>query len=110
MHLKSFIAVATIAIGVTPVFADGHGQVVNDIWVPNESVPSGTMPTLVHSYEGHNFCPAGLQPVSVGDAINCGAPTAGAYVDHPGRVHHQASQTHGDMAMAVEGEKGVIYQ
>jgi hypothetical protein len=31
----------------------------------------------------HNFCPAGLQPVTIGGVVCCGQPTHYGYSSHP---------------------------
>jgi hypothetical protein len=72
---------------------------------------------IVQAYNGPNYCPAGLQPIVVGGVVCCGTPnTAGYYEFTPGvakrvtrtaRVHRPASQP---SAVAVEGQKGVIFR
>lgn len=49
---------------------------------------------LVHKFPvKHNFCPAGLQPITMNGVICCGTPNAGPYVDHPG-VARKKHKTH----------------
>jgi hypothetical protein len=67
---------------------------------------------LIHAYPAANYCPQGLQPVSVGGVICCGTPNAGAYVDRPGKARHHAvsKPRHRPTAYAPVGEKGVVYR
>jgi len=38
----------------------------------------------VWAYPGkHNFCPAGLQPMTIGSVVCCGQPTHSGYSSHP---------------------------
>ncbi|MBV2360040.1 hypothetical protein KUH32_09660 [Thalassococcus sp. CAU 1522] len=68
---------------------------------------------IVHPYHAENHCPAGLQPVTVGGVICCGTPTPGAksYYNPAGhkKVVHKVRRA-APRAMAVEGEKGVVYR
>lgn len=64
--------------------------------------------TLVHSYNAPNFCPEGLQPVSMGGVICCGTPNTGAYIDHGGTAKRHRVST--PRAYAPVGEKGVVYR
>lgn len=45
-----------------------------------------------YPYHGHNFCPAGLQPISMGGVICCGQPnthvTYREMMQHPAPVRH----------------------
>ncbi|MEL7255190.1 MAG: hypothetical protein AAGL23_13515 [Pseudomonadota bacterium] len=68
-------------------------------------------------YHGHNFCPAGLQPISMGGVICCGQPnthvTYREMMRHPAPVRHQPvvyldkGEVAGSSAsVCQEGEKG----
>ncbi|WP_420860860.1 hypothetical protein [Algirhabdus cladophorae] len=44
------------------------------------ATPSTAQDARVYAYEGAgNFCPAGLQPVTISGVICCGVPNAGSY-------------------------------
>ena len=67
-----------------------------------------------YPYHGHNFCPAGLQPISMGGVICCGTPnthvTYREMMRHPVRSHSQpvAFLDKGQVRSPVcqEGQKG----
>ncbi len=46
-----------------------------------------------YPYHGKNFCPAGLQPISMGGVISCGQPNTNVtyreVMRHPAPVRHQ---------------------
>lgn len=53
-------------------------------WTDVPVHPAGA-PMLVHPYPTTNYCPAGLQPITMGGVICCGVPnTSEVYYNHPG--------------------------
>lgn len=66
---------------------------------------------LIHPYKAANYCPAGLQPITIGGVICCGTPnTTAHYIDRAGgrkKVHRKKVRRHAPRYYAVEGEKGV---
>lgn len=108
MYFKTLMAAATLALTGTAAFAGGDAYTGDAAHNPNSNV-------LVHSYAGANYCPQGLQPVTIGGVVCCGTPNAGAYYNAPGKkrvVHKVRTRTVYRTALpdAVEGEKGVIYK
>ncbi len=80
--------IAALAVAA-PAFAGGYEK--------TQSHAPAQM--LVHKYPAkHNFCPAGLQPITMNGVICCGTPNAGPYVDRAGgkrKVHtHRKTVTH----------------
>ncbi|WP_425099622.1 hypothetical protein [Tropicibacter sp. S64] len=68
---------------------------------------------LMHSYPSkENFCPAGLQPVTLGGVICCGVPNAGPYINRAGgkAAYKPKKKVRAPAAYAPVGEKGVIYR
>ncbi len=103
----SLAAAAAFALSGTAAFAWGDMYMGDPTNNPNSNM-------LVHTYNAPNYCPAGLQPVSVGGVICCGTPNAGPYVDRPGKVYRKPSpRTYapvGVKGVAVPGDKGVVYR
>lgn len=94
MRVAKVLALAGVMTmgGAATALADGHNTI------------------LVHPYKAANYCPAGLQPVTVGGVICCGTPNTSAhYVDRPGGKRHyrKVAKRHQSKYYAVEGEKGV---
>ncbi len=104
---RTLILAAGMAITGSAAMAWGDMYMGDGTHNPNSS-------TLVHSYKGPNYCPAGLQPVLMGGVICCGEPNAGPYIDRAGgkkKVHkHKPRQTKAPRAYAPAGTKGVVYR
>lgn len=97
---RTFAITAALTSSGSAAFAWGDMYMGDGTNNPNSN-------TLVHSYSAPNFCPAGLQPVTMGGVICCGEPNAGAYVDH-GSVKRRRAST--PRTYAPVGEKGVVYR
>lgn len=97
---RTFAITAALTLSGSTAFAWGDMYMGDGTNNPNSN-------TLVHSYSAPNFCPAGLQPVTMGGVICCGEPNAGAYVDH-GSVKRRRAST--PRTYAPVGEKGVVYR
>ena len=73
------------------------------------AVPAAADSMKYYPYHGKNFCPAGLQPISMGGVICCGTPntqvTYRQMMRHPSPVHHTPA-SHDKGKVCVEGEKG----
>ncbi|MDU8913987.1 hypothetical protein [Aestuariicoccus sp. MJ-SS9] len=102
MYFRTIMASAALALTGTVAPAGGDAYTGDATNNPNSNV-------LVHSYAGANYCPEGLQPVTMGGVICCGTPNAGAYYDAPS-TRRVAHRTRAAMPVAVEGEKGVIFK
>lgn len=104
MRLSLIAATAALSISGSAALAWGdmyRGDPTND---PNSNM-------LVHAYHAPNYCPAGLQPVTVGGVICCGTPNAGPYVDRPGKAsYRKRGHAPAPRAHAPAGEKGVVYR
>lgn len=101
-------AFAALAISGSAALAWGDmymGDATND---PNSNF-------LMHSYPTkNNYCPAGLQPVTIGGEICCGVPNAGPYINRAGKVrkviHKPKPKPVHRGPVAVEGVKGVVFR
>lgn len=64
----------------------------------------------IYAYHGANYCPAGLQPVTISGVICCGTPNQHiSYAQakaHPIKRHKIAKQTHSATAHCKAGHKG----
>ena len=73
------------------------------------AVPAAADSMKYYPYHGKNFCPAGLQPISMGGVICRGTPnthvTYRQMMRLPGPVHHTPA-SHDKGKVCVEGEKG----
>ncbi len=66
--------------------------------------PAGS-PILVYAYPSKaNYCPAGLQPVTVGGVICCGVPNAHGYNPNPPTHYRKPA------APYVAYSKGYVYE
>lgn len=96
--MKKFISVAVICLAMAaPAAAQTWSSNAPQIGPVNQ--PEGM---LVHPYSsGANYCPAGLQPVTLGGVICCGVPnTSEAYYNRAG-----GGKRHMMMSCAA-GQKG----
>ncbi|MGR3269338.1 hypothetical protein DU478_13230 [Thalassococcus profundi] len=106
--IKTIAAAAVLCCGAGAALAWDDAYKGDATHNPNSNV-------LMHSYPtAANYCPAGLQPVTMGGVICCGEPNAGPYVNRAGghkRVHKAKSHVyHAPRAYAPAGEKGVVYR
>ncbi len=73
-------------------------------WSEHPSGQPASSEIAVWAYPSkHNYCPAGLQPVTIGGVICCGQPTHHGYSSH-----HAPRQTHGPKANAMAYDKGSV--
>lgn len=99
--IGTLAAAAALSLTAGTAFAWGDMYMGDGTHNPNSNV-------LVHSYSGANYCPEGLQPVTIGGVICCGTPNAGAYVNNPGKARRVYKKA--PTAYAPVGEKGVVYR
>ncbi|WP_146590717.1 hypothetical protein [Puniceibacterium confluentis] len=110
MRFTTYIAAAATAL----MLSSGAALAWGDMYMGDgTNNPNSNM--LVHTFPSSaNYCPAGLQPVTVGGQICCGVPTAGAYINRAGGKRMQPTPVrkvyHAPRAYAPIGEKGVIYR
>lgn len=90
--LSSLAVVASLSVAAAPALADSMKY---------------------YPYHGKNFCPAGLQPISVGGVICCGTPNTHAtyreIMQHPVSHAPTAFLDKGEVAQTAvceEGQKG----
>lgn len=79
--LSSLAAAAALAMTAAPVVADSMKY---------------------YPYHGKNFCPAGLQPISMGGVICCGTPNT--HVTYRQMMQHPAPARHTPAAFLDKGE------
>lgn len=104
MHFARIMATAT-ALVVTGSAAMAWG----DMYM-GDATHNPNSNALVHAYHAPNYCPAGLQPVTIGGVVCCGKPNAGAYIDRPGKARRVSAPKPAPRAYAPVGEKGVVYR
>lgn len=65
-------------------------------WSDNNMTQPASNEMAVWAYpSAANYCPAGLQPVSVGGVICCGTPTHYGYKSHPAPVKKRSYVSYG---------------
>ena len=91
MSLRLALAAAGLALAAGPALADGH-----------------TAPLYPYPASA-NYCPAGLQPVTIAGVICCGVPnqhvTYDAMMRHPTRSYRQVQPTYFDQP-GIKGTGG----
>jgi hypothetical protein len=104
MRITRVLAALGLTLSAAPALAwgdMGHGYVNQFIPTTNE-VAIWAYPTK------HNYCPAGLQPVSVGGVICCGTPTHTGYQSHPVVRHRPAPVVQYSKDYVVQGSKSYM--
>ncbi len=110
MRFKTLLAAAAAAFMIGPGAALAWG----DMYM-GDATNNPNTDFLVHTFPtSANYCPAGLQPVTVGGRICCGTPNAGPYINQAGgqRAHYPVHKVYQDSPRyyAPAGEKGVVYR
>lgn len=67
--------------------------------------------TKIYAYQGANYCPAGLQPITISGVICCGTPNQNMsyqqVMAHPVKQHHTSKKkTHRVKSARVRCEVG----
>jgi hypothetical protein len=95
MTFKAFFAAAAVAMAA--------------------AMPASAMDAKIYPYHSkHNYCPDGLQPVSVGGVICCGQPnqsmTYAQMQRHPVAKRHKVQRASAKRLVCPVGEKGCFYR
>lgn len=94
----------TLAVAVAAVAFSAGGALAWDDAYTGDATHNPNSNVLIHAYPASaNYCPNGLQPVSMGGVICCGTPNAGAYVNRAGGAPRYSASVY-----APEGTKGVV--
>lgn len=121
-HLIATLGLALAVMSAAPVAAQQlYQQQVTTVVVaqttttrviPARRVAAPVGDAKIYRYEARqNYCPAGLQPITIAGSISCGVPnqrqTYQQAMRHPQpRVHHQRARSYSARPACREGTKG----